>query len=86
MGISEEELADTCRGTRTGKRLVLEIIKSKSDCHNIDDRDCAHCPIGVIVDLQCVNDPTSRQLRYKEAIRYYVKKYGKDEDLVEILI
>ena len=60
------------------KKELLIIIKEKGHC---DVLQCVDCPLkgeGFCFILQ--------PERYTEALSMYVENYGKDEDLLEVLI
>ena len=60
------------------KQKLLHFIKTKGKCPA--ERGCAGCPILTYGD-QC-----NVSSRCKQAIGMYIKEYGKDEDLLEVLI
>ena len=72
------------------KRVLLNIIKGKGDCDLVNDEDCTHCPFlfttTCLSSVNVVTSPEILQANYEVALKYYLERYGKDPDLLEVLI
>ena len=64
------------------KAIHLHIIKSKGEC-TVHSVRCMSCKTGELVD--CGVDGNNERL-YKQAINTYIQLYGKDPDLLEVLL
>lgn len=73
----------------TEKDVLLLIIKEGKACadnHDITGYHCDICPFAeddYICGSRFIHD---RDTKRKRIINYYVEKYGRDTDLIEVLI
>ena len=70
------------------KERLLTVLKNKGKCPY---RQCAKCDKDIVIiasstcnSMVCAVAPVER--RYKHILEYYVNEYGKDPDLIEVLI
>lgn len=80
----------------TEKDALLLVIKHKGDCvysEEVTGYCCTTCPFsttdsicGSICGTGDYADPMYVRKKYEAILEYYIKKYGKDPDLMEQLI
>ena len=78
-------------GTLKGKELLREIIKKHAQCFQIQERHCPSCLVhyGHFLRTNSKHMPCAghtQEMRYKLAVEIYVAQYGKDPELIEILM
>ena len=64
------------------KEMVLLMIKGRGICSI--PVVCQDCPINCTGSSMLYY--VSNETKYKKALKYYIERYGKDEDLLEALI
>ena len=69
---------------RPQKEMLLILIKRGGRCKTKARTECANCWVLGIAKKLCIVD--SYKDRYKIALNLYVNEYGKDPDLLEVLI
>ena len=70
----------------TNKEVLLLLIKHKARCaETADYLDCGRCPLANKHET-CEASPYNRQIRYKDALKMYIEAYGKDPELMEVLL
>ena len=86
---------ERCNETLEGQALLLEIIRTKADCLFIEQRNCCTCPVyhklrpkypkdsGVC--MGGTGSDNNSEERYKTAVEIFIKEYGKDELIKELI-
>ena len=73
----------------TDKEILLQLIKKKGRCQIPYELECTNCGLSTLCWTMDATDGSitdNLRTRYERAVERYVKVYGKDDELIEILI